>query len=166
MVAANGRARAPLYRCTDGMLSGLGPDGWPVPPPPLPRSPLPALALLLLGSLGIAAAWMLFALASDRQLGWMAVVAAFDATLMLRLGRMRPGWQRAAAAVLGTVLAIALANWGIVASQVGKSMALLPWESLFRLGPDFIWTLTLLANGAVEFAWWAAALVVAAVASR
>jgi len=127
---------------------------------------VPALALLLLGSLGIAAAWVLLALASDRQLGWLAVVAALDVTLMLRLGRMRPGWPRAACAVLGTALAIALANWGIVAGQVGKSMALLPWESMFRLGPDFIWTLTLLANGPVEFAWWGAALVVAAVASR
>ena len=166
MVAASRRARTPLYRRADGMLSGFRPDGGPMPPRSPSRSALPALALLLLGSVGIAAAWVLLALASDRQLGWMAVVAAFDTTLMLRLGRMRPGWPRAASAVLGTALAIALANWGIVASQVGKSMALLPWESMFRLGPDFIWTLTLLANDRVDFAWWAAALVVAAVASR
>jgi hypothetical protein len=166
MVAASGRARSPLYRRADGMLSGFRPDGPFMPPRSGSRNPLPALALLLLGSVGIAAAWVLFALASDRQLGWMAVAAAFDATLMLRLGRMRPGWSRAACAVLGTALAIMLANWGIVASQVGKSMALLPWESMFRLGPDFIWTLTLLANDRVDFAWGAAALVVAAVASR
>jgi hypothetical protein len=148
------------------MLSGYRPAGRSMPPRSRSRIPLPALALLLLGSLGIAAAWVLLALASDRQLGWMAVVAAFDATVMLRLGRMRQGWPRAASAVLGTALAIALANWGIVASQIGKSMALLPWDSMFRLGPDFIWTLTLLANDHVDFAWWAAALVVAAVASR
>jgi hypothetical protein len=148
------------------MLSGYRPAGRSMPPRSRSRIPLPALALLLLGSLGIAAAWVLLALASDRQFGWMAVVAAFDATVMLRLGRMRPGWPRAASAVLGTALAIALANWGIVASQIGKSMALLPWDSMFRLGPDFIWTLTLLANDHVDFAWWAAALVVAAVASR
>ena len=166
MVAAGRHARTPLYRRTDGMLSGYRPAGRSMPPRSRSRIPLPALALLLLGSLGIAAAWVLLALASDRQLGWMAVVAAFDATVMLRLGRMRPGWPRAASAVLGTALAIALANWGIVASQIGKSMALLPWDSMFRLGPDFIWTLTLLANDHVDFAWWAAALVVAAVASR
>lgn len=166
MVAACRHARTPLYRRTNGMLSGFRPAGWSMPPHSRSRNPLPPLALLLLGSMGIAAAWVLLALASDRQLGWMAVVAAFDATLMLRLGRMRPGWPRAASAVLGTALAIALANWGIVAAQVGKSMALLPWDSMFQLGPDFIWILTQLANGPVEFAWWGAALVMAAVASR
>ena len=166
MVAAGRHARTPLYRRADGMLSGYRPAGRSMPPRSRSRIPLPALALLLLGSLGLAAAWVLLALASDRQLGWMAVVAAVDTTVMLRLGRMPPGWPRAASAVLGTALAIALANWGIVASQIGKSMALLPWDSMFRLGPDFIWTLTLLANDHVDFAWWAAALVVAAVASR
>src|SRR3546814_10739127 len=66
----------------------------------------------------------------------MAVVAALDAVLMLRLGRMRPGWPRAASAVLGTALVIALANWAIVSGQMGKPMGLLPWESMFYLGPD------------------------------
>src|SRR3546814_6255870 len=60
----------------------------------LPRTSLPAFALLLSGCLGIAAAWVLLALAIDSQAGWMAVVAALDAVLMLRLGRMRPGWPR------------------------------------------------------------------------
>src|SRR3546814_3721523 len=73
----------------------------PMPPDFLPRTSLPAFALLLLGCLGIAAAWVLLALAIDSQAGWMAVVAALDAVLMLRLGRMRPGWPRPASAVLG-----------------------------------------------------------------
>ena len=148
------------------MLSGFRPHAWPMPPNFPPRTSLPAFALLLLGCLGIAAAWVLLALAIDRQAAWMAVVAALDAVLMLRLGRMRAGWPRAASAVLGTALAIALANWAIVSGQMGKPMGLLPWESMFRLGPDFIWTLTLLANDHVDFAWWGAALVVAAVAAR
>src|SRR3546814_14192897 len=79
---------------------------------------------------------------------------------------MRPGWPRAASAVLGTALVIALANWAIVSGQMGKPMGLLPWESMFYLGPDFIWTLTLLANDQVDFAWWGAALVVAAAGAR
>src|SRR3546814_18647488 len=91
----------------------------------------------------------------------MAVVAALDAVLMLRLGRMRPGWPRAASAVLGTALVIVLANWAIVSGQMGKQMGLLPWESMFYLGHDFIWHLTLLAHDQVAFAWWGAALVVA-----
>src|SRR3546814_3187718 len=62
-------------------------------------------------------------------------------------------------AVLGTALVIVLANWAIVSGQMGKPMGLLPWESMFYLGPDFIWTLTLLANDQVDFAWRGAALV-------
>lgn len=148
------------------MLSGFRLDTRPMPPLSPRRFPLLALFLLLLGSVGIAAAWVLSARAGAGQMSWIAVLAALDASLMLRLGAMRPGWPRAAAAVVGTMLAIGLANWGIVASQMGAPMGLLPWESLFRLGPGFVWLLTKLVNGPVDFAWWAAALVVAAVASR
>ena len=128
--------------------------------------PLTALFLLLLGSAGIAAAWVLAAGVGGGQLSWFAVLAAADASLMLRLGGMRGGWARATLAVLGTALAIAMANWGIVATQMGAPLGLLPWESISRLGPDFIWTLAMLANGHVDFAWWGAALVVAATLSR
>ena len=136
--------------------------------PSLPprRTPLFALALLLVGCAGMAAAWVLLARAVEGQVSWVAVLAAFDAALMLRLGGMRPGWPRATAAVLGTALAIVLANWGIVATQMGMPMGLLPWESLVRLGPDFALLLTRLVNDHIDAAWWGAALVVAAVAGR
>src|SRR5690606_37118604 len=83
------------------------------------RRPLPTtatIALLLLGSLGAAAAWVLVAMALDRQSSWMALVAAADAALILRMARMRPGAWRALAGVAATLLAIAAANWGIVAA--------------------------------------------------
>ena len=86
--------------------------------------------------------------------------------LLLRLGRMPGGWLRSFLGVVGTALAIAMANWGIVAAQVGREMGLLPWESMFRLGPHFTWMLTTLVNDRVDLAWWGAALVVAAIASR
>ncbi len=130
------------------------------------RFPLPALLLLLLGSVGIAAAWTLFALASGGQASWIAVLAALDAALLLRLGRMPGGWPRAACAVSATLLCIALANWAIVAAQVGRSLALLPWESLSRLGPGFTWTLVRSASDQVDLAWWGAALVIAAATAR
>ena len=155
-----------MYRRADGMLSGFRPGAERMPPISRPRVPLTALVLLLVGSSGIAAAWVLFAFASDRQSSWIAVIAAVDAALLLRLGRMPGGWTRSLCGVLGTTLAIALANWGIVAAQMGKPMGLLPWESLFRLGPHFTWTLTTLVNDRVDLAWWGAALVVAAIASR
>jgi hypothetical protein len=86
--------------------------------------------------------------------------------LLLRLARMAPGWTRSALGVATTALAIALANWGIAAAQIGKLMGLLPWESAFKLGPQYAWTLVGLANKPADLAWLAAALLLAAIASR
>jgi hypothetical protein len=125
-----------------------------------------APALLTVGSFGFAAAWVLVAFARDRQCSWMAILAALDAVLLLRMAKVPSGWPRAAMAVMATVLTIALANWGIAAAQIGRSMGLLPWESLTRLGPFYAWTLANLANPPLDLFWLAASLVLAAVASR
>jgi len=125
-----------------------------------------APAFALLGSFGFAAAWVLLAFARSAQCSWMAVFAALDAVLLLRLARMPSGWTRSALAVATTALAIALANWGIAATQIGKVMGLLPWESLAKLGPSYAWTLVSLANKPADIAWLLAALVLAAIAAR
>ncbi|MGN6512681.1 MAG: hypothetical protein ACTHKZ_03805 [Lysobacteraceae bacterium] len=134
--------------------------------PPVRAHSWLAFALLSVGSAGFAAAWVLLAWMRDRQCSWMAVLAALDAALLLRLARMRPGWPRAAAAVLATAAAIALANWGIVAAQMGRPMGLLPWQSLTRLGPSLAWTLATLANHPADLAWLWIALVAALLAGR
>src|SRR5690606_29353959 len=59
MVAARRHARTPLYRRADGILSGFRPHGRPMPALPQQRMPLLALFLLLVGSAGIAATWVL-----------------------------------------------------------------------------------------------------------
>jgi hypothetical protein len=125
-----------------------------------------APALLIVGSFGFAAAWVLVAFARDRQSSWMAILAALDAVFLLRMARMPPGWPRAALAVAATAFTIALANWGIAAAQIGRSMGLLPWESVIKLGPFYAWTLANLANPPLDLFWLAASLVLAAVASR
>ena len=125
-----------------------------------------AAALLLLGSLGAAAAWVLVAMALDRQSSWMALVAAADAALIVRLVRLRPGLVRALCGALATLLAILAANWGIVAAWLGRNLGLLPWESMTKLGPEFAWLLMRLSNTAADLAWLAAALLLAAFASR
>jgi hypothetical protein len=125
-----------------------------------------APVLLFVGSFGFAAAWILLAFAQDRQCSWMAILAALDAAVLLRLSRMDRGWGRAALAVASTMATILLANWGIAAAQMGRVMGLLPWESMTRLGPSFAWTLANLANPPVDLLWLAIALVVAAVTSR
>lgn len=134
--------------------------------PPSPSRPATALALALAGSIGIAAAWILVAQALGRQCSWMAPVAALDAVLLLRLGGCRPGAARAAWAVLATALAIALANWGIAAVEIGRMLGLTPWSSMGKLGLEHAWLLVRLANDSVDLAWLAAGLVVAAAWGR
>jgi len=125
-----------------------------------------AICLLLAGCSGFAAAWVLVAFAHDRQCSWMALLAALDAVFLLRLARMPAGTTRSLLAVGGTLLTIVLANWGIAAAQIGRSMGLLPWESLGKLGPFYAWTLANLANPPVELLWLAASLLLAGIASR
>jgi hypothetical protein len=125
-----------------------------------------APALLLLATLGCAAAWILVALAAGRQSSWMAVVAAIDAAVLLRVARAPSGAGRAIAGVAATLATIVLANWGIAASEVGRSVGMLPWDAAIRLGPDYAWTLAGLANGTADRLWLATALVVAAIGSR
>lgn len=128
--------------------------------------PLAALLLLACGCLGFAAAWVLAAMALETHGAWLAPLAALDALFMLRLGRAPPGWRRTALALAATVVTIMLANWGIAATEIGRSMGLLPWESALRLGSAYAWELMRLANGPVELAWYAASLIAVAVASR
>ena len=140
-------------------------DTSPAPSAPASHAGL-AFALLLVGSAGFAAGWVLLAWSRDSQCSWMAVLAALDAVLLLRLARVPAGAGRAAAAVLATAASITLANWGIVAAQMGRPMGLLPWESIAKLGPALAWTLATLANHPADLAWLWIALVVALLAGR
>jgi hypothetical protein len=125
-----------------------------------------APALLLLATLGCAAAWILVALAAGRQSSWMAVVAAIDAAVLLRVARAPSGAGRAIAGVAATLATIVLANWGIAASEVGRSVGMLPWAAAIRRGPDYAWTMAGLANGTADRLWLATAVAVAAIGSR
>ncbi len=116
--------------------------------------------LLLLGSLTLTIAWLLVALSTGTQAGWMAIFAALEAAWMLRLGTFRPGPARIALTLLTTVLIAVATNWGIAAAYVGAPMGLTPWESALRMGPHFAWTLLSLANGLGELIWLGIALVV------
>ena len=124
------------------------------------------LMLPVLGCLGFAAAWVLLARWLESQTSWLAPLAALDVAWMLHLARVRRGWPRTVLAIASTLAIIALANWGIAATEMGRSMGLLPWESALRLGPAYASELIRLANGTAQLAWYAVALVVAAVASR
>ena len=133
---------------------------------PTPRARWLAPLLLLLGSVFFTLIWIMLALYLERPCTWMAVLGAIDAALILRFAGMPAGWARAAWAMLATALMIALANWGIAATQMGMSMGLNPGDSAMKLGMGHAWTLLGLANHAIDLVWMGVALVVAAIAAR
>lgn len=96
----------------------------------------------------------------------MALLAALDAALLLRIGGMPPGARRATWAVAATAATILIANWGIVAAGIGRLVGLPPLESALKLGTGLAWTVAQLLNGPADLAWLVASLVVAAVAAR
>ncbi|WP_141455843.1 hypothetical protein [Pseudoxanthomonas sp. z9] len=120
--------------------------------PPTPSSRWLAPIILLLGGLCFSLIWVLLALYLGRQSGWMALLAALDAAVLLRFAGVRPGGRRALVAALATVVMAVLANWFIIASQLGFVLGLLPWESALRLGLSHAWTLAQLANGTLDWA--------------
>ena len=135
--------------------------------PRRPRNPTwwPWL-LLLLGTGGFAAAWILVALQWSQQHSWMAVVGALDIAWMLRLGGWPRGIGRMVAAVVATMTMIALANFGIAAAEIGSGFGLLPWDSATKLGWTHAWTLAQVANSTLDVVLIGLALLAAALLSR
>lgn len=117
--------------------------------------------LLLLGSSAMALAWMMAALATGTQAGWMAVLAALEVAWMLRLGGFKPGRARYLIAIAAVVVIAVVANWFIASAYIGGPMGLTPWESALRMGPRLAWTLLSLANGLGEAIWLAIGVIVA-----
>jgi hypothetical protein len=135
--------------------------------PPVTRSfPWWTGALLVLGSCGLAAAWIAIAMLTGCQCAWMALFAALDAAWLLRLAGAPPGNGRMLAGIGATAVAIALANWGIAAAQLSGPMGLDFLDSATRLGSSLAWTLSTLANGGAGLAWLLAGLLLAAIAAR
>ena len=97
-----------------------------------------APALLAIGIAGCAAAWIL--------------VATGTARTILALG--------------ATALTIALSNWGIAATQLGRSIGVLPWISATKLGPEHAWTVLALVNTPMDWTLLAIGLVAAVLAAR
>ena len=104
------------------------------------------------GILGISAVWLALALLSDSPCSWLALVAAADMALMLRLTQAPPGRTRQLVATLATALAVAISQWLIVATHLGQALGLTPLDSARRLGPVLAWAMTLLNLHAAD--WW------------
>lgn len=122
--------------------------------------------MLLLGAGVALLAWVMLALMTGRQLGWMAVMVALELVFMLRLGTLRGGPLRVGLVVGGTLLVTALAWWIIASAWLGGSMGLAPLESALRMGPHLAWTLVGLANSLWDWVWVPVGMVVGAWLAR
>jgi len=137
----------------------------PTAPPARPHQWLSWL-LLLLGACGFAAIWVVLAWFNDRQCSWMALLGAIDIAWMLRLGGWPPGRRRMMLGVAATAAIVLMANWWIIAAQLGAVLGFEPWDSALRLGLHHAWTLAQLANEPLDVAWIVAGLILAAISSR
>jgi hypothetical protein len=122
---------------------------------------LPAVALLA-GILGTDAAWVALSVFSGRPCSWIAPIAALDLALLLRFAGAPAGGARVAVAVAGTALAVALAQWLIVATQMGIALGLQPVDSAVRLGPALALQFWRLSLDRADLAWMLSALPLAA----
>lgn len=123
---------------------------------------MPALALLV-GIAGMTVAWVSVAVLSGQPCSWLALLAALDMAILLRLTRAPPGRGRMLAALVATALAVALTQWLIIATQLGAVMGLPPLASALRLGPALAWQLASLSLDRVDWILLASALPLAAI---
>lgn len=120
-------------------------------------------AVLAIGVLGVASLWTGLAVFTGRHSGWMALVGAADAALLLRLLRAPRSRAGAIAALIAAALTVLTANFFIVATQYGLAFGLAPLDSTLKLGIDTAWTAARLSNGSIDIgcallalplAWW------------
>ena len=104
-----------------------------------------AAAVVAAGLLGVVTVWVMLGLLTDLACGWMALLAALDIALLLRLVRAPAGAPRTGIAILATVLACVASMWLLVAGQFGQMLGLDPISSGLRLGPVLAWEYTRLA---------------------
>ncbi|PKM01493.1 MAG: hypothetical protein CVV16_14400 [Gammaproteobacteria bacterium HGW-Gammaproteobacteria-6] len=110
----------------------------------------------------MAALWAMAAVATQRPLGWMALITALDVSIMLSLLRLAPGAMRASLAAATTVLSITLAWWFIAASQMAPMFGLHPLQSLQRISPHLALSLSAASFNRFDLVLAAASIVLAA----
>ncbi len=114
----------------------------------------------------MSAVWVIVAVLSMRPCSWLALVAAADMALLLRLTNAPPGLPRIIIAVLATAAAIALSQWLVVSTQLGAVLGLPPLASSLRLGAALAWQLSKLSLQRADWVLMVAALPLAALLSQ
>jgi len=94
----------------------------------------------VLVALGVAAIWSGVALLRGGTCGWMALVAALDAAVLLRLAGIRAGRRRAGMALMMTLVALLAGGFAVAALRIGVAFGSPPHEALWRIEPSLAWT--------------------------
>lgn len=134
--------------------------------PERPASPTLAYAACLVAVLGVSAVWGEVAALTRGQAAWIAVVAALDAALLLRLARWPAGATRAALAIGVTAVTIVGGNFFVATAQIGQLMGLRPIEAIGRMSLELAAMHVRANSGWPELAWYAGALFLAWRATR
>lgn len=112
---------------------------------------IPALCLL----------WLLVGMRLSSPAGWMSLVVAIDAVLLLRLTAAPAGIARGLCALATTLLCSIASAWLLVAGEFGAQFGLPPWESAQRMGMVLFTEVGLQWFGPGDLIWVVIALFVA-----
>lgn len=116
------------------------------------------IAATVAGGAGVCAAWVAVGALSGSSGSWIALVAALDIALMLRLTHAPAGRLRNLVALLATLATIAASQWLLAAARVGALVGLEPLASASRLGPALGWQVLQLSLDRVDWVLLLAAL--------
>ena len=86
---------------------------------PDPTFPVFRWLLFVVMAVAFAAAWTVAFSAVQRTLPWLALLAAVDAVVALRLLGLPRGWRGAVAGALFVAIAVALSSLGMAALSIG-----------------------------------------------
>ena len=109
------------------------------------------VVLLIFGAPGAAATWLIVAVMTESRAGWMALLIAVVAALVLRIGKFPGGASRAMLAALATAAGIVTSYWLVAALPIGMAMGQFPFVAASHMGLDFVWTLTRLGSTPLDW---------------
>ena len=135
-------------------------------PQPRPTSTWLLCSVTLAAVAGMSAIWAGAASLTGGNAGWMALVVALDAVLLLHLAGQTGGLRRIYWALAITLLTVVAAAALIAAAKIGAGMGLRPAASLGRMSINLIWLYWQANMGWIELAWTAGGCALAARVAR
>lgn len=99
-----------------------------------------ALLTAALAIAGLAALWSGLGLSLRSACAWMALIAALDAAVLMRLAGLPAGRARCLIVLSTTLLALPVSIYCVGATQVGALFGVRPHEALWMTGPDLALT--------------------------